>query len=55
MNEFEEQMHRLKLEYPEKKPVCFNYFSARTLIFSLLRENHALRKQLSENISQEKN
>jgi len=35
------------LRYPEHKPICFNYFTAREDVLALRGENHRLREENS--------
>ena len=39
-------LQELERQYPEKKPVCLNYVTARELILQLARENIALRRMV---------
>jgi len=39
-------LQELERQYPEKKPVCLNYVTARKLILQLARENIALRRMV---------
>jgi len=39
-------LQELERQYPEKKPVCLNYATARELILRLARENIALRRMV---------
>ena len=34
--------------YPEQKPICFNYFTARSDVLTLLAEKEQLEKRLIE-------
>jgi|GEM_PF-3036896 len=44
MTNYEQWLQELERQYPEKKPVCLNYATARELILRLARENIVLRR-----------